>query len=270
MRLKVLVDNNTYIDKYYLGEPAVSYYIEEEDKKILFDVGYSDVFLKNGRDMGIEFNHLDNLVISHGHNDHTGGLSHLLSEVSHADSPITFVAHPGIFDEKYAEGLKISPTVSKEDVQDVFHVRLTKEPYYLTSNLIYLGEIPRLNDFEAKNPVGKRVIASGFEDDYVADDSALVYQTKQGIYIITGCSHAGICNIIEYAKKITKEEVILGIIGGFHLFELNEQTKETFRYLKQNKVKALYPCHCTSFLVKAELQKEMKVNEVGVGLELEW
>ena len=47
MKLKVLVDNNTFIDMYYLGEPAVSYYIEDGNDKILFDVGYSDIFIKN-------------------------------------------------------------------------------------------------------------------------------------------------------------------------------------------------------------------------------
>ena len=47
MKLKVLVDNNTYIDQYYCGEPAVSYYIEDEDTKLLLDVGYSDLFLDN-------------------------------------------------------------------------------------------------------------------------------------------------------------------------------------------------------------------------------
>lgn len=47
MKLTVLVDNNTFIDRYFLGEPAVSYYIEDEDDKILFDTGYSDVFISN-------------------------------------------------------------------------------------------------------------------------------------------------------------------------------------------------------------------------------
>ena len=54
MKLKVLVDNNTYIDEYYLGEPAVSYYIEDEDVKLLLDVGYSDIFLKNASKMNID------------------------------------------------------------------------------------------------------------------------------------------------------------------------------------------------------------------------
>ena len=48
MKLYVLVDNNTIIDSYYKGEPALSFYIEDDDCKILFDTGYSDIFLKNG------------------------------------------------------------------------------------------------------------------------------------------------------------------------------------------------------------------------------
>ncbi len=71
MRLTVLVDNNTFIDQYLLGEPAVSYYIEAENKKILFDVGYSDVFLQNAAKLGIDLTQLDMLVFSHGHLDHT-------------------------------------------------------------------------------------------------------------------------------------------------------------------------------------------------------
>ena len=58
MKLKVLVDNNTFIDEYYLGEPAVSYYIEDEDTKILFDTGYSEAFIKNAKNMKIDLRKL--------------------------------------------------------------------------------------------------------------------------------------------------------------------------------------------------------------------
>ena len=74
MKLKVLEDNNTFIDEYYLGEPGVSYYIEDGDDKILFDTGYSNTFLENAGKMSIDLNSVNKLVISHGHDDHTGGL----------------------------------------------------------------------------------------------------------------------------------------------------------------------------------------------------
>ena len=71
VKLKVLVDNNTYIDQYYCGEPAVSYYIEDEDISMLFDVGYSDLFIKYSTMLGVDLNNITNIVISHGHDDHT-------------------------------------------------------------------------------------------------------------------------------------------------------------------------------------------------------
>ena len=95
MKLTVLVDNNTYIDQYYAGEPAVSYYIETDDIKILFDTGYSDIFIKNACSMGIDLDSLTHIVLSHGHNDHSRGLKYLRH---HYDLPdIRLIAHPLCF-----------------------------------------------------------------------------------------------------------------------------------------------------------------------------
>ena len=82
MKITVLVDNNTYIDRYYLAEPAVAYFIEDGEMRLLFDTGYSDVLLKNARAMGIDLTNLTHLALSHGHNDHTGGLKYLTSALN--------------------------------------------------------------------------------------------------------------------------------------------------------------------------------------------
>ena len=79
MKIRVLVDNNTLIDRYFVGEPAVCYYIEMDGMRILFDTGYSDVFLKNAGAMGMDMKDITHIVLSHGHNDHTGGLAHAVS-----------------------------------------------------------------------------------------------------------------------------------------------------------------------------------------------
>ena len=63
MKLVVLVDNNTLNDKYYIGEPAVSYYIEVDGKKVLFDTGYSDVFIRNARKMNINVDNIDAKIL---------------------------------------------------------------------------------------------------------------------------------------------------------------------------------------------------------------
>ena len=101
MKLTVLVDNNTFIDKYYYGEPAVSYYIEAGDKRLLFDAGYSDIFLQNAEKMGIDLSKLTHIVLSHGHNDHSNGLQFLTERVGIAG--VELIAHPDCFLPKYDE-----------------------------------------------------------------------------------------------------------------------------------------------------------------------
>lgn len=269
MKLTVLVDNNTYIDKYYLGEPAVSYYLEDGETKVLFDTGYSDVFLKNAADMNIDLFQIDYLVFSHGHNDHTGGFAHFLNN-KEKKKPYTIVAHPHAFYEKRMDDSMISAPISMEDMKGLGKVIATKPPFYLNRNLLFLGEIPRVMEYESQTPIGVQKGTDGFLDDYVLDDSALVYVGGEGIYIITGCSHSGICNIIEYSKKVTGREKVMGVIGGFHLFDINEQTKKTKNYLKEQNIPNLYPCHCTSLKVKGEFLKELDLEETGVGLTLVW
>jgi 7,8-dihydropterin-6-yl-methyl-4-(beta-D-ribofuranosyl)aminobenzene 5'-phosphate synthase len=140
----------------------------------------------------------------------------------------------------------------------------------VSKNITFLGEIPQINSFEERNVIGKQLNGSNYEENYVLDDTALVYKSTKGIYIITGCSHSGICNIAEYAKKVTGENRILGIIGGFHLFEVNGQVHKTIEYLEKNNIRELYPCHCTSFKVRVEMYEALPVQEVGVGLEVCW
>ena len=100
MKLKVLVENNTLIDRYFRGEPGVSFFIEDGSKKILFDVGYSGLFIENAFKMGIDLLDIDFVVLSHGHLDHSWGLDPLIR--MHTEANIenidhkkpTLVAHP--------------------------------------------------------------------------------------------------------------------------------------------------------------------------------
>ena len=124
--------------------------------------------------------------------------------------------------------------------------------------------------YEKRYAVGRAQRGVEIEDDFVMDDSAVAYETKDGIYIITGCSHSGICNIIDYAKKITGKNKVLGIIGGLHLFEDDERAKKTIDFICEENIGELYPCHCTSFKVKALLDRKITVHETGIGLVLEW
>ena len=265
MKLTILTDNTTRIDAYYLGEPAVSYYIECDGSKYLFDTGYSDVYLKNAEKMGINLHQLDGIIFSHGHNDDTGGLEYLPESIR--DIPL--YAHPAAFAPKAYDGMSVGSTISEEDLSNRFQLCLSAEPVRLSEHLFFLGEIPRANDYEGKAPIGLRFLDQTWEPDYLPDDTALVYCGRDGLTVITGCSHAGICNITEYAKDVCGDNRIEGIIGGFHLLEMNSQVDYTVDYLKSQRPRLLCPCHCTCFHARAALQNAMPVTEVCVGDVLE-
>lgn len=258
MRLTVLVDNNTLIDRYYLGEPAVSYYIEDEGEKILFDAGYSDILIGNAEGLGIDLSAVTTIVISHGHDDHTRGLKYLFERFDLSRTKI--VAHPEAFEEKNFGGSSIGAPFSAEEMRERCNLHLTREPFAIGKRFVFLGEIPRRHDFEGRHPIGH---------DPLMDDTALAYKSERGLFIVTGCSHSGICNIVEQAKKICGEERVVGIIGGFHLFGITSQLEETIRYFEQNHIAELYPCHCVSFDAKAEIHGQIPIHEVGVGLTIE-
>ncbi|MGC9445028.1 MAG: MBL fold metallo-hydrolase [Candidatus Methanospirareceae archaeon] len=262
MQLTVLVDNNTLIDRYFLGEPAVSYYIEDADTRILFDVGYSDAFLVNAQKMVIDLRTLHFVVLSHGHLDHTWGLDPLIrlyieSKIERLESKKpTLVAHPAIFQAKLLNGVgQIGSLVTETQLANYFTLHLSKEPVWLTERLVYLGEIPRRNEFEAQAPIGTVVSDENEEAaDYSMDDSALAYRSSQGLVVIAACAHAGICNTIEYAREVCDEDRVADVIGGFHLLDPPEQQlKGTLAYFKSLQPATVHACHCTDLRSKLAL-----------------
>lgn len=277
MKLTVLVDNNTLIDRYLLGEPGVSYLIQEEGQNILFDVGYSDAFIRNGNSMNMDMNNLDSVVISHGHMDHTWGLFYLIKYFTEARiegieyKKPDLLSHPWSFLPKTVEDEEIGTIITEDTLARYFNMKLSKEPVWLTEKLVFLGEIERNNDFENKKPIGNIHINGDMTEDYLLDDSAMAYKSKEGLIIITGCSHAGICNIMEYARKVCKDDRIADVIGGFHLLDPEEEVlNNTCDYIKSNNVKLLHACHCTDLKSKIELSKSCTIKEVGAGMILEY
>lgn len=278
MKLRVLVDNNTLIDRYFFAEPGLSLFIEIDGLRILFDTGYSHLFLGNARRMGIDPLQADMVVLSHAHLDHTWGLQHLIqrhAEAAFENRPAprpTLVAHPTVFDPRSMPGLgPIGSLVSRKTAAAWFDLRLSAEPVWLHPDLVFLGQIDRTNDFEAGTPIGRIHTDQGEQDDYLLDDSALAYRSAQGLVIITGCAHAGICNTVAQAMAVCGETRIADILGGFHLLDPpRRQLEETVRTLKGWSPAAVHACHCTDLASKIALARGVPIREVGVGLALDY
>ena len=254
MKISILTDNNPGGNTG--AEHGLSYFIEHEGTKILFDTGQSDLFLRNASIIGINVEERDLIILSHGHFDHGNGLEHLTGGkmICHPDS---FVKRYRTIDHTYI-GLKNS----RDEIAQKFDLITSRAPLPVSDTMLFLGEIPRITDFESQQT------SFSFEDgspDFVADDSAIALQTENGLFVITGCGHAGVVNTLEHARKVTGEQRIFGIMGGFHLKKRDRQTIETIHYLKENRVEHIIPSHCTALPALVAFAESCQIQTVKTG-----
>ena len=241
------------------SEHGLAFFIETGHKKIIFDTGSSDLFIKSAALLGISLGEADMIVLSHGHWDHGNGLVHL--------EGLPLVCHPGCFVKRYRKSGEgdLGLSLSEEELRSRYTIQTYKEPHKLCEHTWFLGEIPRWNSYEAKST---KYILEGGEEDFIMDDSGLACVTDQGLVVISGCAHAGICNMVEYAMAVTGESKVAAVIGGFHLRAVNNQTRRTISYLKNLGVERVIPSHCTFDPALEEFHKVFGKKELQTGVRL--
>ena len=255
MKLSVLTENMASGN--FLAEFGLSYFIENGDKNILFDTGNTNVFLKNAEKLNIDMDTVDTVVLSHGHWDHGNGLNYLRNK--------KLVCHPDAFMKRYRKNssINIGLNLSYEELNNRFELTVSREPYHLSTNMIFLGEIPRVTSFEAQTTA---FMDQNGEDDFVPDDSALAIVVDDELIVVSGCAHSGICNIVEYAKRVTGLKKVIAVIGGFHLKEDNRQTQKTIHYFRDQKIRNVLPSHCTQLPALAAFYREFEMEQVKTGM----
>ena len=245
----------------------VSVHADGKSSSLLFDFGFSeDGAARNAAILGADIHSVKAMVLSHGHSDHTGGLMRF-SAMLKKKRGVEFVCHPGVFMRprylKFGEEIKVYfPEFNKDTVlKRGFKLVETKDPYpLLGGHALFLGEIPRVTDFEKGFPIAHREEYGQEKWDAIEDDSGLVLNVKgKGLVILTGCAHAGIVNTIRHAVNITGVEKVCTVMGGFHLngpfFEpIIEQTTEE---LKAMNPLFVVPTHCTGRKAIMYIEKEM-------------
>ena len=238
-----------------------------DQHSILFDAGVSPTGVsENMRILDLSPKDAEAIVFSHGHFDHTVGIDGILDDLGSQNTPM--IIHPEFWNKRRIQlpgkTPRILPTTSKialkEGGLDV--IEESRLPSFLLDNsLLITGEVDRVTGYE-KGLAGQEVFNEGswHPDPLTLDDQALIANIRgKGLIIVTGCGHSGVVNICNYAKKLTAENKIHAIIGGFHLPDgLDTATiQNTISDLKALNPDWLVPAHCTGQKAILSLVKEL-------------
>ena len=232
--------------------------LESESMKLLWDTGATpEVMLHNADALNIDLEEIGLICLSHGHYDHTGGLMGILQERT---APVPLIAHPEIFSPK----LKLRPYLkyigapfTRDQLEAAGAVMLPcRSPATLAPGVMTTGEVPRMEVFETVEGFWT-VQNEQYTPDPISDDQSLaVHLPGKGLIVISGCAHSGIINTIRYAQRITGEESLYAVIGGFHLMGAdNKRIDSTARALLDLGPAVVRPGHCTGQKALSRLQE---------------
>jgi 7,8-dihydropterin-6-yl-methyl-4-(beta-D-ribofuranosyl)aminobenzene 5'-phosphate synthase len=108
------------------------------------------------------------------------------------------------------------------------------------------GPVPRVYPERNWSVTGKVRTPAGLVEDNIPEDQSLVLNTPPGLVVITGCGHAGIVNILTFARKEYPQSPVQAVIGGLHLFAASDtQVDWTADKLKEFGTSYLLGAHCT-------------------------
>ena len=259
MTITVLIDNALSPNKNLATEHGLSLYIDTGCKKILCDTGASELFAVNAESMNIDITQCDFTFISHGHNDHSGGLHALFEKVDEVNVYMQKnILHEQYFSSRKGEKRNIScdKKTLEEHKREITFISTTQqiaEGIFAVQCKSNTFTTPYGNTFLTKNN-GEKEVFDNFEHEL-----SLAFTTPKGLVIISPCSHCGVMNIIEECRRVSKCDKIHAFIGGFHFVEGDTCTTEaetfatTIRHHYPDTV--FYTGHCTCDTAKEILAK---------------
>jgi 7,8-dihydropterin-6-yl-methyl-4-(beta-D-ribofuranosyl)aminobenzene 5'-phosphate synthase len=234
-----------------IGEWGFAALVEVDGRGILVDTGARpDTVLQNAHELGVDLSHVREVVLTHFHSDHVGGLMTLREAMKKSDPAALSVVHVarGIFYGRPGpDGMEGNPMIAiRAQYQAsggsfIEHDAMTE----IMPGVWLTGPIPRLYPERNWSGSGKVQTPAGLVEDTVPDDQSLIIETAQGLIVVTGCGHAGIVNILTAADKQFHRPSNT-VVGGLHLFAAkDEQVDWTADKMKAFGVRYLIGAHCT-------------------------
>ena len=287
MKITVLTENtiskNAEISKLHLqGEHGLSIFIQTQNKNILFDMGQTNLFAKNASLLGIDLQTVDFAILSHGHYDH-GGLSSPLPATlkneyfgieafAHINQKAPIFINSNAFSQNYNANKKYIG-LNQELLQSKIAERFifVQDEKEITQN-IKLFSCNSYKKSVATNAFGLMQLQNGtFVPDNFNHEHYLLIQENDKKILISGCSHKGILNIVEWFKPDF-------LIGGFHFKSLDVenpcQKLELESYAKKlaSYNTKYFTCHCTGTqqfeILKSIIKEKVEYISTGDSIEL--
>lgn len=263
MKVYSLIDNVS--NGPFGAEHGLSLYIETNGgRKILFDMGQTDLFLKNAHMMGIDVSKVDVAVCSHGHYDHMGGVAAFLR--CNTSAPVCF--HPDALAKRYSlreEGMTmIGPQLSNDDAASLKKRQMT-EPHDCRDFIVFTT--PYMPD-DPLFPPGNALLFGEdktHNDDFCHEQSLIVKEGNR-TFLFAGCAHQGITHIMHQAS------VILGrhpdyVFAGMHLAHLERCHPDPHSFIQHLATELMsyrnthyYTMHCTGLPAYEELKSLMTIQ----------
>jgi 7,8-dihydropterin-6-yl-methyl-4-(beta-D-ribofuranosyl)aminobenzene 5'-phosphate synthase len=248
--------------------------------RILFDAGLSpDGMVENMRRLELSPRDIDIVVLSHGHWDHTTGMDGLVRELGRPNMPV--LIHPDFWSRRRIalpgrDPIELPSTSRSALTGSGFEIVEQREPsFLLDGSLLVTGEVDRTTEFERGMPTHQAHRDGGWQPDpLILDDQALVARVRgRGLVLLTGCGHSGIVNILRYVRRLTGEDRIHAVVGGFHLSgpAYEPIIAPTVDALAGFAPDHLVPCHCTGWraihALAARFPDAFIQNSVGTRFE---
>jgi len=280
-QLKVTILSTMLADQ-GIGEWGFAALVEADGRKFLVDTGARpETVLSNLRDLKIDLSQVRDLVLTHFHADHTGGLITLRTEMKKRNAEALSRVHgaTGLFYSRpLPNGGEGNPMIALRSQyqasggQFVEHDRATE----IMPGVWLTGPVARKFPERNWSGSGKVRTPAGVVEDTVPDDQSVIVNTAQGLVVITGCGHAGIVNILTAADTQFAQRPIHAILGGLHLFAAkDEQVDWTADQLKRFGVRYLVGAHCTGIESLYRLRNRIGLNRqtavvgaIGAGFTL--
>lgn len=278
--MRVIVLSTMLAESKGVGEWGFSALVDADGQRILFDTGkFPDTVLRNSRELGIDLSTVDEVILSHNHNDHTGGLVTLRRELSKSNPKALSRAHVGrgIFWERPDDKPEESALTVRKGYEELGGTFIEHSgPAEIHPGMWLTGPVPRVYPERNWSEVSRVRSPEGLVEDNIPEDQSLVIETESGLVVISGCGHAGVINTLEYARKSVKDAPIHAALGGFHLFRATpEHLAWTGAKLREVGLQNFLGAHCTGIEAvfglreSAGLERDhCLVGAVGASFEL--